>query len=132
MTRLVFYSAVLLVMTACNIKPDSSKAKQEDPIIELRVKLISNLDSVSKKLFYCGTLEVRQTFKFRVIRVIDGAYKNKYISINIQCPLERIKSKFLVKNRKYRFKLKRRKTAPNVNTSQTRYTGDFEIVSSDQ
>jgi len=75
-------------------------------------------------------MEVRQTFDFQVIRVISGNYKNKHIPINFLCPLESIQSKFLRKNKIYRFKLKPRKMITNLDTSETSYTRDFEIVSS--
>ena len=134
MTRLLLFITSSLVIIACSnetaIKQKQSEHIPENPVIELEVKLASDLDTISGlKLFFCGMIEVRQTFNFRVIRVLKGTYTENTIPINILCPLEQIKSKQLQHGVLYTFRLKRRKMCLTPK-SEMCYTGDFEIVGS--
>lgn len=136
MIRLLILLTTLFLVISCENQISSNKSKvpeqiaTENPILELQVELIPNLDTlkVLKQLVYCGTLKVEITLNFKVIKVISGKYKHKNIRINISCPLEAINNHSLENNKIYTFRLKRRQLVTNLNNGETTDAGDFEII----
>ncbi len=101
-----------------------------DSIIELRVKIIDDVDSL--KLYPdCGIFLIDLTLKYKVIKVLKGNYSRDTILIYHVCPRLLVNSGVLESNRIYTYRLKKRfavRTYEVGKKPEAVDAGDYEVV----
>jgi len=118
-------------ITIRNEAIDSITTKTES-IIEVQVELIDRIDTIELPA-YCGEFMWDMTMKYKVIKVLKGAYQENTILINHKCPREAIENKWIENNKIYAYKLKPRKMLKSISIGQKEWgemqdAGDYEIV----
>lgn len=119
---------VVLVLLVLALTSWNASAQQDT--IEVRVKLVTNLDTV-ELLPYCGHMMWRTTFDFEILEVLNGTYTDKSIKVSITCPREAVEFKRLLNGGVYYYHLTKRKRIKELEVGQkneVEFLDDYDIV----